>query len=86
MTATATVRLYDLAEAREILDEFLTETEGEVTPEIEALLEQLTGQVTEKVERVGLYIRELVATAAAVKEEEQRLARGGRRRSARPRD
>jgi vacuolar-type H+-ATPase subunit E/Vma4 len=73
MTA-ATVRLYDLAEAREILSQFLEETEGEVTPEIEALLDQLDGQVTEKVERVGLYIREQVVTAAAIKEEEQRLS------------
>lgn len=72
--SAAAVRLYDLAEARGILDEFLTETEGEVTPELEQLLESLEGQVTEKVERVALYIREQLATAAAVKEEEQRLA------------
>jgi hypothetical protein len=69
-----TVHLYDLANARAILDEFLAETEGEVTPALEELIEQLDGDVTDKVERVALYIREQLATAAAVKEEEARLA------------
>jgi hypothetical protein len=73
-TVTTPVRLYELAEARGILDEFLAETDGELTPEIEALLDQLEGQVSEKVERVALYIREQLVTAAAIKEEEQRLA------------
>jgi hypothetical protein len=76
---SATITLRDLAEAREILDEFLAESEGEVTPELEQLLEQLEGQTNEKIERVGLYVREQLLTAAAVKDEEQRLA--GRRKA-----
>jgi hypothetical protein len=71
---TATVALYELVAMRDVLDEFLAETEGEVTPELEQLLVELQGQTEEKVERVALYIREQLATADAVKAEEQRLA------------
>lgn len=76
---TATVRLYELANAADILDEFLSESEGELTPELEQLLEELEGQITEKVERVALYIRQQLVTVSAIKEEESRLA--ARRRS-----
>lgn len=67
------VKLYELAQARDILDEFLTESEGDVTPELQQLLDQLEGDVKEKVERVALYVRELVATAKAVHEEVEHL-------------
>lgn len=73
MTATD-VRLYELAEMRAVLEEWLAETEGEVTPELEALLDGLAGEVKEKVERVALYVREQLATAAAIDEEAKRLA------------
>lgn len=68
-----TLKLYELAQARGILDSWLEESDGELTPEIEELLNQLDGKVDEKIERVGLYIRERLAEAKAVKEERDRL-------------
>jgi hypothetical protein len=70
---TASVKLYELSAARDILDGWLAESEGEVTPELEALLAELDANVDEKIERVALFVRERLATAAAVKEEVQRL-------------
>lgn len=70
---TAGVRLYELTEARDILDQFLQETEGEETPEIAALFAQLEGEIDEKVEDTALWIREKDAEAAAIRAEEQRL-------------
>jgi hypothetical protein len=69
MTST----LYELADARDLLDRVLEEHDGELTPEIEALLNDLDVAVNQKVERVGLYIRERLAHSKAVKEERDRL-------------
>lgn len=71
---SASIKLYELTAARDILDEFLTETEGEVTPELQQLLDELEGETKEKIERVALYVREQLATAAAIDEEAKRLA------------
>ncbi len=68
------VALYELADARDILDAWLLETGGELTPEIEQLLADLAGDAKEKIERVALYIRERLAHAKAVREEADRLA------------
>lgn len=70
---TTVLKLYELANARDILDEFLMETEGEVTPELAALLDEIEGDIKEKIERVGLYAQEQAATAKAVKAEAERL-------------
>lgn len=74
------LKLYELANARDILDTFLLETEGEVTPELLQLLDELDGQVTEKIERVGLYIQEQTQTAKAIKAEAERLTARARAR------
>ena len=71
---SAAVKLYELSEARDILDEFLAETEGEVTPELQQLLDELDGKIEEKIERVALYVREQLATATAIDEEVKRLS------------
>jgi hypothetical protein len=71
MTATATLR--ELGDAKEILDQFLLETEGEETPEIADLWEQLQGQTSEKVERWGLWILERNGDLKKLKEEEERI-------------
>jgi hypothetical protein len=44
-----------------------------LTPELEAELDALTLAGSEKIERVALYIREQLATARAIKEEEDRI-------------
>lgn len=69
-----TTTLYELADARDILDSWLLETGGELTPELEALLAELDGNVNEKIERVALYVREQKALADAAKQERDRLA------------
>lgn len=70
---TTSIALYEIANMRAILDTWLVESEGELTPEIEALLAEVDEQADTKIERVGLYIRERKAHAAAVKEERDRL-------------
>lgn len=71
---TATMKLYEISAARDILDTWLAESEGEMTPELEAMLNELDGQADEKIERVALYVRERQAHADAVKVERDRLA------------
>lgn len=68
-----TMKLYEIKDARAILDTWLDETEGELTPELAELLDQIDGQADEKIERVALYIRERLAQAKAVREERDRL-------------
>lgn len=73
MTVTANVTLYDLGNARDILDQWLAETDGELTPELEQLLAELDGQTDDKIERVGLFIQEQLRTAEMVNAEVERL-------------
>ncbi len=68
-----TMTLYQISDAREILETWLSETEGELTPELEAMLDELNGKADEKIERVALFIRETLANAEAIKTEEVRL-------------
>jgi hypothetical protein len=65
--------LYDIADAREILTTWLDETEGELTPELETLLDELDATADQKIERVALFVREQLAEAKAIREEEDRL-------------
>lgn len=77
MTATAikpSLHLYEATEALNIVGDLLYESEGQVTPEIEELLEQAEGQFAEKAERVALFIRGQQSQAKLIKEEEERLA------------
>lgn len=74
MTVDATLPLYQLVNIRDMLDGLLAQSEGEVTPDLADLLDQVEGATTEKIERVALYIRELSATADAIDVEKDRLA------------
>lgn len=69
-----TTTLYEIADARDILDLWLLESDGEVTPELEALLAEVDADANAKIERVALYIREQKALADAAKQERDRLA------------
>ncbi len=73
MTAVARLSLYDLGAEQDVLDSFLLETEGEETPEIAELWERLSGQIDEKVERWGLWLRGQQLQADLIKAEEERL-------------
>lgn len=70
---SAAVKLYELVEARDILDQFIAEAEGEETPEIAALWEQLDGDLNTKAQNVGLWLREKQSEIAALKAEESWL-------------
>ncbi len=79
MTATA-IRLYEATDAIEIVrdwilehDEELRANEGVFPPELAELLAQVEGTFDQKAERVALFIREMLSTAKAIKEEEDRL-------------
>lgn len=65
--------LYEIANLRDLLDAALAETEGELTPELEAEMAALDVAANEKIENVGLYIREQLATAEAIQTEAKRL-------------
>lgn len=68
------LRLYDHTEMLETVHDWLIESGGELTPEIEALLDEAEEGFAAKAERVALKIRELETEAKAVKEESDRLA------------
>lgn len=72
---SAAVKLYELLEARDILDQFLVETEGEETPELGDLFAQLEGSLEEKGQNVARWMREKEAEITALKTEEQFLAK-----------
>lgn len=71
---TASITLHDLGYARDVLDEWLEEAEGEQTPELEQLMAELEQKTDEKIVNVALYIREQLATAVAIEDEIDRLA------------
>lgn len=85
--ATATkVRFYELNEQRAVLDAFLLETEGEVTPEIAALWEQLDGDAENKAANWAKWNKELDLQGKAIKAMEDALRKeierlAGERRS-----
>lgn len=74
MTAPAKMSLYDIGENLAALDALLEESQGELTPEIEAWMREYGLAEKEKVDRYGAYAKELDATTKALKEEEERLA------------
>jgi hypothetical protein len=65
--------LYERTAALVALDALIGEADGEITPEQEAQLAELTGSVTEKAEAVAAKRQELAATAAACTAEAARL-------------
>lgn len=85
MTAS-TLKLYEATDAIEIVrdwifehDEELRANEGALPDELAELLAKVEGDFNQKAERVALFIREMLATSKAIKEEEERLR--GRRKS-----
>jgi len=68
-----TLKLYELADAYEQIAEALIENGGELTPELAAGLDAIEGAFEAKVERVALYVRNLLVTADAADAEAVRL-------------
>lgn len=71
---TASLKLYEIADMRDVLDRWLAESEGEVTPELEELLAQNEADADQKIENVALFIREMNVQADAVSAEANRLS------------
>lgn len=74
------IKLWEAVDAIEIVRDWLAEhdeemraNEGVVPPELAELLDQVSTTFEVKAERVALFIREMVATGKAIKEEEERL-------------
>jgi hypothetical protein len=69
----AGITLYDAVAALGITEEWLEESGGELTPELEALLDNANMTFKEKVERVALKVRGLESEAEAIGDEVARL-------------
>jgi hypothetical protein len=72
MSATLSGR--ELIEERRTVDEFLVETQGELTPELEALLNDVTAKIEDKIEATARFVLSEQARADAIKAEEVRLS------------
>jgi hypothetical protein len=66
--------LADIAKDRQTLDEFVTEQEGELTPELVALFEDHEIERTVKVERIGYIITDEETQIEAIDAQMKRLA------------
>jgi hypothetical protein len=67
------LRLYDLPDAIREVEARIIEAEGEISPELEAELDALEGAFEAKAEYLALLAREAKASAAAWKQEEDRM-------------
>ncbi len=75
---SGSVKLYEHTEAKLYIDSLLAETEGEITPEIEQLMDESELALKDKIEAVAARIRELEAFAGAAKTEADRIAKLGK--------
>lgn len=82
MSGATMLRLYEAVDAYQTVLDWLEENEeairaagGEIPPELDALMEQVEGDLTEKVKRTALVVQNLKANAAAAQSEADRLAR-----------
>lgn len=75
---SSAIKLYETTEAKLYIDTLLAETEGEITPEIEQLMDEADMAFTGKVEAVAAKIRELELFADAADTEVKRIAALGK--------
>lgn len=75
------MKLYEAVEALAISESWLEEAGGELTPEVEALLEAAEGDLHDKIEQVALKVRSLEVEAEAIKSEADRLLSRAKSRS-----
>lgn len=71
MSQTLTLR--ELAEEAVALDAILAEHDGELTPELEPVLDDLAARLAAKADDFGAYLRDLEARAEVIAEEQARL-------------
>jgi homospermidine synthase len=75
-----TMKGFELAGEWDALDQLLEETGGELTPEIESLMDGLNASTNEKIERIALVVLRKKSEAKAIKEQADRLAARGKAR------
>src|SRR5579863_4580877 len=68
------MRLYDIPVEAEEIERLLTESEGELTPEIEEKIKAFVEGGKEKLEHAACVVKSLTAQAQACKEEADRLS------------
>jgi len=78
-SAVASVRLHERTEALAIVEQFIAEADGELTPELEALLDEAVGDWTQKLAAYFAVIEEHETEAQALKELAARVAARGKR-------
>lgn len=69
----AALKLYEITDALQDVGDALMDNGGELTPELEALLDSLEGAFEHKAENVALFIRQLEVNGAAAATEAKRL-------------
>lgn len=75
MTATTTkMSLYDIAKEGMELEEILVASDGEITPEVEARLDEFLKQGKERIDAACMVVRGLEASAKACDDEAGRLS------------
>jgi len=70
-----TMKLYEIVDEIQELGAILAEHDGELTDDLEGRWDKIAGSLDQKVENTALFVRDLEASAEAVKAEEQRLRR-----------
>jgi hypothetical protein len=65
--------LYKLAQMYQVVEESLALTDGEITPEIERLLEEINSGIDEKLTAIAVLIKNGNCEVEAIKAEEKRL-------------
>ncbi len=68
------MHLYELTEEARILDEFFAESEGEITPELETLLNAHEASLKEKVDGYCKYMAAISARVEGIEREIERLS------------
>ena len=66
--------LYDIGTVGAQIESYLTQSEGELTPETEALLDRLMTEGPEKLEAAAMVLQQLNANVELLKAESKRLA------------
>jgi hypothetical protein len=67
------MKLYELPTLARMIDELIEDADGEITPDIAAMLDEMEGTLASKVDGIGALIREHTFRAAAFAEEMARL-------------
>lgn len=69
------MKLYELTNEWQLIELHLTDTDGEITPDIQAALDTIEAELPQKVDGICSLMRHFLTRAAAAREESERLAK-----------